>query len=88
MEILVRNKIRFLTLYVPSTKSGQTQSIYRPLPKNCLSVFDHFVGLTLKGLKMGEKVNMVTSFTHVKLYRKASINGRKSFFQVLNSNTF
>ena len=26
MEILVRNKIRFLTLYVPSTKSRQTQS--------------------------------------------------------------
>ena len=28
-----------------------TETIRRPLPKNCLSVFDHFVGLALKGLK-------------------------------------
>ena len=27
-----------------------TQTICRLLPKNCLSVFDHFVGLALKGL--------------------------------------
>ena len=27
-----------------------TQTIRRLLPKNCLSVFDHFVGLALKGL--------------------------------------
>ena len=27
-----------------------TQTICRQQPKNCLSVFDHFVGLTLKGL--------------------------------------
>ena len=26
------------------------QTIRRLLPKNCLSVFDHFVGLALKGL--------------------------------------
>ena len=29
----------------------QTQPIRRLLPTNCLSVFDHFVGLALKGLK-------------------------------------
>ena len=28
-----------------------TQKICRLLPMNCLSVFDHFVGLVLKGLK-------------------------------------
>ena len=28
-----------------------TQTIRRLLPTNCLSVFDHFVGLALKGLK-------------------------------------
>ena len=28
-----------------------TQTILRLLPTNCLSVFDHFVGLALKGLK-------------------------------------
>ena len=27
-----------------------TQTIRRLLPTNCLSVFDHFVGLALKGL--------------------------------------
>ena len=27
-----------------------TQTIPRQQPANCLSVFDHFVGLTLKGL--------------------------------------
>ena len=28
-----------------------TQAIRRLLPTNCLIVFDHFVGLALKGLK-------------------------------------
>ena len=28
-----------------------TQTIRRLLPTNCLSVFDHFVGLALKGLR-------------------------------------
>ena len=28
-----------------------TQTIRQLLPTNCLSVFDHFVGLALKGLK-------------------------------------
>ena len=28
-----------------------TQTIRRLLPTNCLSMFDHFVGLVLKGLK-------------------------------------
>ena len=27
-----------------------TQTIHRQQPTNCLSVFDHFVGLALKGL--------------------------------------
>ena len=29
-----------------------TQTIHRLSPTNCLSVFDHFVGLALKGLKL------------------------------------
>ena len=29
----------------------RTQTICRPLPTNCLSVFDYFVSLTLKGLR-------------------------------------
>ena len=32
-----------------------TQTIRRPLPTNCLSVFDHFVGLVFKGLRLLKK---------------------------------
>ena len=32
------------------TKFSGTQRIRRPLPTNCLSVFDHFMGLALKRL--------------------------------------
>ena len=28
----------------------RTQTIHRQQPTNCLSIFDHFVGLVLKGL--------------------------------------
>ena len=35
-----------------------TQAIRRVLPTNCLSVFDHFVELALKGLRSGKKVVM------------------------------
>ena len=32
------------------TKWSKTQTIRRLLPTNCLNVFNHFVGLALKGL--------------------------------------
>ena len=32
-------------------RNKHTQKVYLQQPKNCLSVFDHFVGLTLKGLR-------------------------------------
>ena len=35
-------------------KVKRTQKIRRLLPKDCLSVFNHFVGLTLKGLRITE----------------------------------
>ena len=49
-----------------------TQTIRRLLPTNCLSVFDHFVGLVLKGLsypfKQSSRREMLeTSITLVKL---------------------
>ena len=34
----------------PHKMVKHTETIRRLLPKNCLSVFDHFVGLALKGL--------------------------------------
>ena len=41
-----------LTLYAPISQNGQTYSnnSSAKLPTNCLSVFDHFVGLARKGL--------------------------------------
>ena len=46
------NIVRILTLQASTPQIGQTHStIRRLLPKNYLSVFDHFVGLVLKGLK-------------------------------------
>ena len=40
-----------LTLLAPTPQNGQTYSNNRRLlPMNCLSVFDHFVGLAHKGL--------------------------------------
>ena len=38
-----------------------TQIIRRLFPTNCLSVFDHFVGLTLKGLKKTNKIKSPSS---------------------------
>ena len=42
-----------------------TQTIRRLLPTNCLSVFDHFVGLALKGLiNSGQKLNVQKTLTY------------------------
>ena len=38
--------------YQPNKMIKNTQTIRRLLPKNCLSVFDHFVGLALKELTL------------------------------------
>ena len=35
---------------MPGTKFNPFKQFVGNLPKNCLSVFDHFVGLALKGL--------------------------------------
>ena len=37
-----------------------TQTIRRQHPTNCLSVSVHFVGLTLKGLKLAKMTNQKT----------------------------
>ena len=41
-----------LTLYAPTPQNGETHS--SNLPANCLSVFEHFVGLACKGLNLKE----------------------------------
>ena len=40
----------FNPLSANPTKVSNTQTVRRLLQKNCLSVFDHFMGLALKGL--------------------------------------
>ena len=42
----------------------RTQTIRRLLPTNCLSVFDHFVKLTLKGL-IGLDVDIDTNMQNI-----------------------
>ena len=42
--------VNVLTIKVPTTQNGQTHSVCRKQLTNCLSLFDHFVGLVLKGL--------------------------------------
>ena len=36
-----------------------TQTIRRQQPTNCLSVFEHFVGLAFKGLKQEVKLTLL-----------------------------
>ena len=49
MDVL-RALIRPLALPVLIVQNGQTNSNNDELPTICLSVFDHFLGLALKGL--------------------------------------
>ena len=48
-------EITYIVLYFkckPHKMVKHTQTIRRQKPTNCLSVFDHFVGLALKGLRL------------------------------------
>ena len=44
---------KIISLSVNPTKWANTQTIFRLLPPNCLSMFDRFVGSVLKGLIQG-----------------------------------
>ena len=45
-------KDSFFTLYMPTPQNGQRHTICQQKLMNCLSVFDHFVELALKGLNV------------------------------------
>ena len=45
-----------------------TQTIRRQKPTNCLSVFDHFVGLALKGLKVQSPIQCSIRIDTVRYY--------------------
>ena len=55
----------------------RTQAIRRLLPTNCLSMFDHFVGLTLKGLN--KKKNIAHRQAHSKKKLAADRKQDKNF---------
>ena len=46
----------------------QTQTVCWQQPTICLSGFDHFVGLALKGLKWFSKFNSVVVMTQNKIF--------------------
>ena len=50
-----------LTRYTPTLQNGQTHSNNSSAiwAKNCLSVFDHFVGLALKGLRASNSSDLL-----------------------------
>ena len=50
----------------PHKRVKHTQAIRRQLPTNCLSVFDHYVGLALKGLKRLTPKSIKSKFYHYK----------------------
>ena len=56
----VRKKIKYLNPLSPNfTKWSNTlKQFIAKLPTNCLSVFGHFVGLELKGLRMNRAFKM------------------------------
>ena len=56
-----------------------TQTIRRPLPTNFLSVFDHFVGLALKGALSGLRTILATE-SPVKMKKIVFISPHKLFF--------
>ena len=46
-----------------------TQTIRRFWPTNCLSVFDHFAGLVLKGLTLLTLAEIIVLFYTLQLYK-------------------
>ena len=67
-----------------------TQTICRKLPTNCLSVFDHFVGLALKGLKVSliEMKGKLRPPHSVFLKYKYCLNPSDRYYQYLQWRNF
>ena len=60
-----------LTLQAPTWQNGQTETILLLLPTNCLSMFEYFVVLVLKGLTINiqviwEDLTAHTSYNHTR----------------------
>ena len=58
----------------------QTQTIRRQKPTNCLSVFDHFAGLELKGLRKFTHFKQTLPFLLPEISEITNLILRKSMF--------
>ena len=57
-----------------------TQTIRRLLPTNCLSVFDHFMGLALKGLRIKAlKIDYIVKKSYNSIFSKHTRTVKDSF---------
>ena len=65
-----------------------TQTIRLQQPMNCLSVFDHFVGLALKGLILEAKCSDIffSQFFHTSFIYLKSIHYKTYQLKILNFN--
>ena len=69
-------------------KSSNTQTIRRQQPTNCFSVFDHFVVLALKGLKITKIIeNSLTLVFSENLFIKFKFKFNLNFIKI-NSTVF
>ena len=51
-------------------------------PTNCLSVFDHFVGLALKGLKKQKLLSDTSKFIRIEFNKKHKVTKKLSTFWI------
>ena len=52
----------------PAKWSNKLKQFVGNLPANCLSVFNHFVKLALKGLKISSQFQLMRKIMKIKLY--------------------
>ena len=72
------DKIERLTLEESTPQNGQTHWSNSPLPTNCLSVFDHFMWLALKGLILG-------NFTEYETVKTKNMKQQEEFIENENN---
>ena len=74
----------------PTKWSNTLKQFVGYLPTNCLSVFDHFVGLALKGLKNTARAKITTSTVDWKrtLTKRAFKEQRKYLIMIFSIELF
>ena len=72
MQMVEHLKLKYLNPLSanPPKRSNTLKQFFAKLPTNCLSVFDHFVGLVLKGLRNHRSSNHCPTHTFFQIYEK------------------